>query len=171
MMADLERVRRDYAPTVAFLPVSRMTYAYAHGGVNGFCRKISTGLLDQFFQYTAGPEDAVKWSRLLDARCVVPYATFTFNASTAAPQVCDFLRQMAAAGLGDRVMALRPQDSLEPDDLKQNWQRDVRRAYLFTWLRSVAAFNSLDHGLAKFVVYRGLRRLWSGTRPAASHHH
>jgi hypothetical protein len=75
-MADLERVRRDYAPTVAFVPVSRMTYAYAHGGVNGFCRKISTGLLDQSFQYTAGPEDAVKWSRLLDARCVVPYATF-----------------------------------------------------------------------------------------------
>jgi L-ascorbate metabolism protein UlaG (beta-lactamase superfamily) len=171
MMADLERVRRDYAPTVAFLPVSRMTYAYAHGGVNGFCRKISTGLLDQFFQYTAGPEDAVKWSRLLDARCVVPYATFTFNASTAAPQVCDFLRQMAAAGLGDRVMALRPQDSLEPDDLKQNWQRDIRRAYLFTWLRSVAAFKSLDHGLAKFVVYRGLRRLWSGTRAPVAHHH
>jgi hypothetical protein len=171
MMADLERVRRDYAPTVAFLPVSRMIYAYAHGGVNGFCRKISTGLLDKSFQYTAGPGDAVKWSRLLDARCVVPYATFTFNASTAAPQVCDFLRQMAAAGLGDRVMALRPQDSLEPDDLKQNWQRDVRRAYLFTWLRSVAAFNSLDHGLVKFVVYRGLRRLWRGARPAASHHH
>jgi hypothetical protein len=77
---------------------------------------------------------------------------------------------MAAAGLGDRVMALRPQDRIEPDDLKQNWQRDVRRAYLFTWLRSVADFNNLDQGLAKFVIYRGLRRLWRGTRPAASHH-
>jgi hypothetical protein len=29
-------------------------------------------------------------------------------------------------GLGDRVMA-RPQDSLELDDFKQNWQRNVRR--------------------------------------------
>jgi L-ascorbate metabolism protein UlaG (beta-lactamase superfamily) len=171
MTADLERVRRDYSPTVAFLPVSRMTYTYAHGGVNGFCRKISTELLDQSFQYTAGPEVAVDWSRLLDARCVVPYATFTFNASTAAPQVCDFLKLMTSAGAGDRVLVLRPQDSLGPNDLRKSWQRGVRRAYLSIWLRSVATLKSLDHGLAKSVVYRGLRRLWSGTRPTASHHH
>lgn len=33
----LQRVRDDYHPSVAFLPISRMAYRYDYGGVNGFC--------------------------------------------------------------------------------------------------------------------------------------
>jgi len=170
MMADLERVRRDYAPTVAFLPVSRMTYAYAHGGVNGLCRKISTGLLDQSFQYTPG----LRTQRIGPDRSMRVASCLTrLLRSMRQPRhpKSAIFSDKWPPGLGDRVMALRPQDSLELDDFKQNWQRNVRRTYLFTWLRSVAVFNSLDHGLSKFVVYRGPRRLWRGTRSAASHHH
>jgi hypothetical protein len=34
----LRRVRDKHHPSVAFLPISRMTYRYEWGGVNGFCR-------------------------------------------------------------------------------------------------------------------------------------
>ena len=87
MHTDLKRVRQEYEPTLAFLPISRMTYSYRQGGVNGFCRRIDTDLINKSFQYTAGPDVAVEWARVLDARWIAPYATFTFKKTTPSLQV------------------------------------------------------------------------------------
>ena len=38
MLPVLGEVRERFRPEVAFLPVSKMVYAYETGGVNGFCR-------------------------------------------------------------------------------------------------------------------------------------
>jgi hypothetical protein len=172
MDAELERVRRDYKPTLAFLPVSRMTYSYADGGVNGFCRRVDSNLLDKKFQYTAGPDTALEWARLLDARWIVPYATFTFKTTTPSLPVCEFATQMAKAGFADRLVVLRPLDSLEPDDLCGGWRSALRRKFLGGWLRATAAINRTDQRLGKSLVYRGVRRLLrrSGSQAVAHHH-
>ena len=171
MRADLERVRREYTPALAFLPVSRMTYSYVHGGVNGFCRRVDTNLLDKRFQYTAGPNTAVEWVRLLDARWIVPYATFTFNKTTAAPQVREFADKMEKAGFADRLVALRPLDSIEPKDLSGDVRSALRRRFLVRWLRTSAALKRADQRLRQFFVYRGFRRLLKRRSPAEAQHH
>ena len=99
----MERVRQEYKPTLAFLPVSRMIYSFRDGGVNGFCRRVDTDLLKKNFQYTAGPDVAVEWARLLDARWIAPYATFTFTKTKPSLQVRMFADEMAKAGLSDRL--------------------------------------------------------------------
>jgi L-ascorbate metabolism protein UlaG (beta-lactamase superfamily) len=172
MRAVLERVRREYQPTLAFLPVSQMTYSYVHGGVNGFCRRIDTSLLDKSFQYTAGPETAVEWVRLLDARWVVPYATFTFNKITASHEARRFADEMAKARLTDRLVALRPLDSLEPSDLNGGGRSALRRKFLGGWLRTLAAMKRTDLRLRSFYIYRGMRRFLtrSGSLVEAHHH-
>ena len=172
MRADLERVRREYKPTVAFLPVSRMTYSYKYGGVNGFCRRVDTSLLDKSFQYTAGPVLAVEWARLLDARWIVPYATFTFTKTSPSLPVREYADEMTKAGLAHRLIALRPLDSLEPKDLNSGRRSTLRRKFLGGWLRATAAMNRMDRRLRSFLLYRGIRRLLKRSEsPAAGHHH
>jgi L-ascorbate metabolism protein UlaG (beta-lactamase superfamily) len=171
MKGDLERVQRDYQPTVAFLPVSRMTYAYRHGGVNGFCRYVDTTLLDKSFQYTAGADAAVEWVRQLGARWVVPYATFTFSKTTPAPQVDSFSRELDKAGMGDRLVALRPLDAITPEDLTNSSSARRRRAFLNRWLRTSATLARTDTRLAGNLLYRGIRRLLRPKGPQASDLH
>jgi L-ascorbate metabolism protein UlaG (beta-lactamase superfamily) len=171
MRADLERVRRDYRPTVAFLPVSRMTYSYVHGGVNGFCRRVNTDLLDKEFQYTADPKTAVEWARLLDARWIVPYATFRFRKTSPSERAREFADEMAKAGLADRLMALRPLDSIEPDDIVGTRRTTFRQKFLAEWLRISAAIHRTDNRLRRYFVYRGIRRLLRpGSEPLPEHH-
>ena len=113
----LKRVREDYHPLVAFLPISRMMYRYEHGGVNGFCRYVDTTLLKEDFQYTAGPKEAAEWVQLLGVSTVVPYATFTFSPRTTPPQVSEFAAALNLKGLGATLLALRPLDALDVSDL------------------------------------------------------
>ena len=171
MRSVLNWVRREYQPTLAFFPVSRMTYAYADGGVNGFCRRVDTNLINTKFQYTAGPDVAAEWVRLLDARWIVPYATFTFKKTTASMTVCEFADEMARAGFANRLVALRPLDSLEPMDLRGGFGPEWRRKFLELWLRTVAALSHADQRLRTFLVYRGVRRLLRRSRSQAVVHH
>jgi hypothetical protein len=172
MLGALDRVRREYQPNVAFLPISRLTYAYRHGGVNGFCRRMDTTLLDQSFQYTAGPDAAVEWVRQLGVSWVAPYATFTFSKSAPAPQVAEFARELAAAGMRERLLALRPRDAFTLDDLGSNVRARMRRNYLNRWLDATTAVAGADRALSRHVAYRGIRRLFrSQARPDAGHHH
>jgi hypothetical protein len=172
MSADLERVHREYKSTLAFLPVSRMTYSYADGGVNGFCRRVDTDLINKRFQYTAGPDVAVERARLLDARWIVPYATFTFKKTTPSVPVREFADEMAKAGFADRLVALRPLDSLELEDLGGGWRFLLRRSFLGLWLRTMAAMSQANQWLGHFLVYRGVLRLLgrSGSQVVAHHH-
>ncbi len=98
MPAALARVREEHRPTVAFLPISRMEYSVADGGVNGFCRYVDTTMLTRSFQYTAGPKEAVQWVRELDVQTVVPYATFTFNPRATPGEVAELLAELRAVG-------------------------------------------------------------------------
>lgn len=158
MRADLERVRRDYRPSVAFLPISRMTYAYATGGVNGFCREVDTSIVRNEFQYTAGPGDAVEWVRLLDAAVVAPYATFTFDRWPAL-ELAEFAQLMGQAGLGDRLALLRPLDPLEPNDLIADGSAFRRRRFLRRYMQVTAALMRADRRLARHLAYRAVKRM------------
>jgi L-ascorbate metabolism protein UlaG (beta-lactamase superfamily) len=172
MQGDLERVRQEYKPTLAFLPVSRMIYSYRDGGVNGFCRRVETDLLDKIFQYTAGPDVAVEWARLLDARWIAPYATFTFTKTKPSLQVRMFADEMAKAGLSDRLLALRPLDSLEPEDLAGGRRSALLRTFLNGWLRATVAVDRTDRRLQISRVYHGVRSLLSRPKlQLPAHHH
>jgi L-ascorbate metabolism protein UlaG (beta-lactamase superfamily) len=165
MRADLERVRTEYRPNIAFLPISKMTYKYADGGVNGFCREVDTVLVTGQFQYTAGPADAVEWVRLLDPKVVVPYATFTFERTTPALEVGEFAEQMRQAGMTDRLVPLRPLDALEPDDLAGGASASRRRRFLQRYMRVTIGLARADQRLASNLAYRALRRLRRGALP------
>jgi L-ascorbate metabolism protein UlaG (beta-lactamase superfamily) len=171
MRADLERVRRDYQPTIAFLPVSRMMYAYATGGVNGYCRRVDTTLLKEKFQYTADPQTAVEWVRMLDAKVVVPYATFTFRRTEPALQAAEFTAAMAAAGMGDRVVALRPLDGLSAADLDGGPRARARRTFLRQWQASMVRALVTDRRMQKALPYRAVKRMLGLNKPPAAHHH
>jgi L-ascorbate metabolism protein UlaG (beta-lactamase superfamily) len=171
MREDFERVRREYQPTIAFLPVSRMTYSFRHGGVNGYCHTVDTTLLGKSFQYTADPELAVEWVRLLDAKFVIPYATFTFRKNEPAIQAAEFGDAMRKAGMADRVIALRPLDMLSADDLSGGSSAASRRAFLFRWQKTMAHAARIDRRMQKKLPYRMLKRLLGRNKPPAQHHH
>jgi len=171
MVPVLERVRREWAPDIAFLPVSRMTYPWKYGGVNGFCRNIDTTLIGQSFQYTASPEQAVEWARALDARRVVPYATFNFMPSEVPPQAREFDQALGAAGLGNLLLPLRPFDAAEPADLLNNTRSTMRREFLVTLLRAGAAANRIDLRLKKHLPYRAFKRMLFTPPDYSAHHH
>ncbi len=92
MLPVLERVKKEYAPDLAFLPISQMVYAWKDGGVNGFCRYVDTELLERSFQYTAGPDQAAEWVKALGVATVSPYATFIFKSTSPSPEVPDISR-------------------------------------------------------------------------------
>jgi L-ascorbate metabolism protein UlaG (beta-lactamase superfamily) len=165
MRADLERVRVEHRPTVAFLPVSRMTYAYATGGVNGFCRAVDTDTVNREFQYTAGPELAVEWVRTLDPKLVAPYATFAFERTMAEPEIWKFNTAMEQAGMSDRVMLLRPLDAVEPDDLTDRPSALRRRNFLRRWAWLAATRTRADRTYGRRFPYRLVKRFWHVSRP------
>ena len=172
MLPALDRVRREWAPDLAFLPISRMTYAWRHGGVNGFCRAVDTDLLDQWFQYTAGTEQAIDWVRALGVRRVVPYATFNFSPFDVPAQSKEFDEALTAAGMTDLLLPLRPFDAAGPADLTDASQPAMRRRYLLTVLRAGAAAKRIDRRLKNNLGYRLVKRvLQRGGSPPAVHHH
>jgi L-ascorbate metabolism protein UlaG (beta-lactamase superfamily) len=171
MLPALERVRREWAPDVAFLPVSRMEYAYRHGGVNGFCRYVDTTLLDEWFQYTAGSDQAIEWARTLGVKRVVPYATFNFTPFDVPAQSKEFDEALRAARLHELLLPLRPFDAATPDDLGDSSQAAMRRQYLLTVLRAGAAAKRIDRRLKGNLGYRLVKRVLQGPARAAAHHH
>jgi L-ascorbate metabolism protein UlaG (beta-lactamase superfamily) len=171
MLPALERVRREWAPDVAFLPVSRMQYAYRYGGVNGYCRNVDTTLLDQWFQYTAGSEQAIEWARTLGVKRVIPYATFNFTPFDVPAQSREFDEALKAAQLTDLLLPLRPFDAATPDDLSDTSQASMRRQYLLTVLRAGAAAKRIDRRLKHNLGYRLVKRVLQGPPRQAAHHH
>lgn len=171
MLPALERVRREWSPDVVFLPVSRMTYYWRNGGVNGFCRYVDTDLLEKGFQYTASADDAVEWAKVLNARRVVPYATFNFNRYQVPPQSKEFELALGRAGMLDRLLPLRPFDAVEPSDLEDNVRTRIRRQALRTFLNGGATAHRIDGRLSGNLGYRLAKRLLRSRRQAATHHH
>ncbi|MGH9202690.1 MAG: MBL fold metallo-hydrolase, partial [Vicinamibacterales bacterium] len=171
MLPALERVRRDTAPDLAFLPISRMTYRWQYGGVNGFCRYVDTDLLDQSFQYTAGAEQAIQWAQTLGVRRVVPYATFNFSPFDVPAQSKQFDEALTAAGLSHLLLPLRPFDAAGPADLTDASQPAMRRRYLLTVLRAGATAKRLDRKLKNNLGYRLVKRVIQGRAPRPTAHH
>jgi L-ascorbate metabolism protein UlaG (beta-lactamase superfamily) len=171
MLPALERVRREWAPDVAFLPISRMQYAYRYGGVNGFCRYVDTTLLDEWFQYTAGAEQAIEWAKALGVKRVIPYATFNFTPFDVPAQSREFDEALRNARLNDLLLPLRPFDAATPDDLTDSSQASMRRQYLLTVLRAGAAAKRIDRRLKHNLGYRLVKRVLQGPPRQAAHHH
>jgi L-ascorbate metabolism protein UlaG (beta-lactamase superfamily) len=170
MRASLARVREEHKPTVAFLPISQMVYAYRDGGVNGFCRYMDTSLLDQSFQYTAGPAEASEWVRELGVSTVVPYATFTFKPRATPGEVADFAQALDRAGLGTHLLPLPTLGAVELSDLDGSPRALRRRRSLRRWFTTGASASRLDRRLKQIPVYRFARRLVAGGESAVHHH-
>ena len=171
MTAVLERVRDEYKPQVAALPVSRMTYEYHWGGVNGFCRYLDTDLLDKRFQYTAGPADAAEWTRILGVRLVVPYALFVFKRWTSHEHAQWFREELKKRGLADTLYPLRPLDSVGLADLAGAFGSRLRRRLLLGLYSLAKAGRLIDRWLGKIRVYRGLRWALKRAFPSSSVEH
>ncbi|HEY7532611.1 MAG TPA: MBL fold metallo-hydrolase, partial [Nitrospiraceae bacterium] len=157
MIPVLERVREEYHPVLAFLPVSRMIYHYKWGGVNGFCRYLDTTLLDQCFQYTASAEDAAQWVAALRPRWAIPYATFNFWPWSTPVAVQQFDKALRAAGLANTLHPLRPFGSLAASDLAGP-SNELRRRMLVNWFRFGSTMSAYDRRLQTNREYRYLRR-------------
>jgi Mannose-6-phosphate isomerase C-terminal len=93
-------------------------------------------LLDREFQYTAGPDDAAEWVRLLGVSTVVTYATFTFSRFATPTQVNEFAAALKQKGLGATLLPLRPLDTLDPSDLDGSDRAARRRRFLCGWHRA-----------------------------------
>ena len=171
MLPVLERVKKDYAPDLAFLPISQMVYAWKDGGVNGFCRYVDTELLERSFQYTAGPDQAADWVKALGVKTVSPYATFIFKSTSPSPEVPVFHASLSRIGLESSLFPLRPLDALEPQDLVGGAAADLRRRMLLNWYRVGVSAHRLDRKFRTNLAYRALKRLVSGPPRAAVHHH
>jgi L-ascorbate metabolism protein UlaG (beta-lactamase superfamily) len=169
MMPVLNRIREDYHPDLAFLPVSKMIYRYEWGGVNGFCRYLDTNLIDQAFQYTASAEDAADWVTALQPKWVAPYATFNFSRWSTPAQVSLFENELRRRGLQTRLYPFRPFDSLEASDFATGNASDFRRKTLLKWFRFGSKVSSYDKRLQKNRIYRYLRyRMAASNTP--THH-
>lgn len=132
----LAQVRDAYRPDIAFLPISKMTFSYEGGGVNGFCRYMNQEMVKDQFQYTAGPEDAAKWAEILEPGLVVPYATFNFSRLATSEPVREFESHLRSRGLDGRLFPLLPMDSLTAADLAPTAGRDARRRAVLLLFRA-----------------------------------
>jgi len=150
----LARVRDEYRPSVAFLPISKMVYDYATGGVNGFCRFLDADLFRSSFQYTASAEDAAEWVATLRPRWVCPYAIFTFSRWATSPEIADFAQALRRLGLADRLFPLRPLDALDRHDLAATSRAQWRRGLRVGWSSAAPALVRIRQGRP----YRLLRR-------------
>lgn len=158
----LERVKRDLAPDVAFLPVSKITYQFRYGGVNGFCRYLDRSLFERDFQYTAGVADAVRFVEALQPRWVCPYAIFAFPRWSKDVEVDDLARALAGKSLDDRLFPLLPGDTLGTSDLTPDARSRLRRALRLAWFRYVSTSARWDRALRARAPYRALRRVARG---------
>jgi L-ascorbate metabolism protein UlaG (beta-lactamase superfamily) len=166
----LLKVREEYHPSVAFLPISRMVYRYDQGGVSGFCRYIDTAILDKDFQYTAGPDEAAEWVQLLGVSTVVPYATFKFSPRSASKQTNEFYSALNKRGLGHTLLPLRPLDALDAADFDGSTRASQRRWRLRSWFQLSARVSAMDQRLQVFALYRFARRLMMRGRSSDPHH-
>jgi hypothetical protein len=123
-----------------------MTYRYDEGGVNGFCRSLDHMLLSRV-QYTAGPQEAAEWVRLLGVSTVVPYATFTFSPYATPRQLKGFAAALDQNGLKTTLLPLRPLDAPDLSDLDGSARAALRRRLLWYWHRGVAAYRFARHRL------------------------
>ena len=135
MTAILDRVREEFQPNVAFLPCSDVVYRYDQGGGNRFCRYFDRARAGASVQYTAPPEEAARWARILDAPIVIPYALFLFSRWATHPGIRGLARALDAAGLGDRFWPLRPLGSISAGDLTSGPRRNIRRLASGAWYR------------------------------------
>jgi L-ascorbate metabolism protein UlaG (beta-lactamase superfamily) len=171
MTGVLEKVRELYHPQIAFLPVSRMEYTYADGGVNGFCRHMNSERVTQSFQYTASADDAAEWVRLLGAPYAAPYATFTFSRWQLPAEVSRFHRALQSRGLGHRFYPFSSLDGVSLSDLDGSYYSRIRRGWAVALCRARGAIHQLDRRLQRVQAYRLLRRLLRSRAAEAAHHH
>jgi L-ascorbate metabolism protein UlaG (beta-lactamase superfamily) len=172
MLEVLKRVRDEYRPSVAFLPISRMIYRYEYGGVNGFCRYLDASLLNGDFQYTAGPTEAAEWVRLLGVSAVVPYAAFALSPYTTPALLSEFASVLDQNGLEAILLSLRPLDAVDPSDLDNSTRAAWRRRLLRAWHLSNTRVAQLDQNLGQYAAYRFGRRVLLGrasTAPGYQH--
>lgn len=165
----LERIRNEYQPDVAALPVSKMVFYFRAGGVNSFCRELSAEMLDESYQYTAGPKEAAAWAKTLGVKYVFGYATFVFGRWVVPPVLHQFRLALRALGIESALLPLRPFDSL--DLPTQSGSLAVRRRVLLGWLRIADFSQRADQRLTGFALYRGIRRLVRRLLPTTSGHH
>jgi L-ascorbate metabolism protein UlaG (beta-lactamase superfamily) len=159
MCEEFSRVRRDFQPSVAFLPISRMIYRYEHGSVNGFCRYVDTTLLDRDIQYTAGPEEAADWVERLGVSTVSPYATFSFARLAPPMHISAFAEALQRRKLNTALLPLRPLDSLDLSDLDGSAHAVKRRRRLLRRQSLGVLAAGLDKRLKRHAVYRVARRV------------
>ncbi|MDA1314110.1 MAG: MBL fold metallo-hydrolase [Acidobacteria bacterium] len=171
MSGVLERVRNEYKPQVAALPVSRLTYEYRWGGVNGFSRYLDTDLLDKTFQYTAGPAEGAAWTRTLGVDWVVPYALFVMKRWMSHEHAQQFREELSRLGLEHKLYPLRPLDSFGPGDLARTLGSRLRRRLLLTLYSSAKIGRLIDRRLSKIRAYRGLRWVLRRVFPSSSVEH
>ena len=150
----LERIRDQYQPDLAFLPVSKMVYRYEWGGVNAFCRYFDTTMVDKDFQYTASGEDAAEWVRVLKPQWAAPYATFNFPRWSTPAQVTDFESALSQVGLQDRLYPFRPFDVLESTDFQPGSSRELKRRAMVRWFKFGARMSRNHHRLMANRIYR-----------------
>ncbi len=165
----LERIRNEFQPDVAALPVSKMVFYFRNGGVNSFCRALSTRLLDDSYQYTAGPQEAAAWAKTLGVKYVFGYATFVFGRWFVPPVLHQFRLALRAVGVEHALLPLRPFDSL--DLPTQSGALALRRRVLLGWLHIADLSQRADQRLTGFALYRGVRRAVRRLLPASSDHH
>jgi L-ascorbate metabolism protein UlaG (beta-lactamase superfamily) len=168
MVPVLNRIREEYHPDLAFLPVSKMIYRYEWGGVNGFCRYLDTTLVDEGFQYTASAEDAADWVTALQPKWVAPYATFNFSRWSTPTQVSLFEKELRRRGMQTRLYPFRPFDSLGESDFATGNSNELRRRTLLKWFRFGSKVSSYDRRLQQNRIYRYIRHRLAAAAP--THH-
>jgi L-ascorbate metabolism protein UlaG (beta-lactamase superfamily) len=160
MTGVLEEIRDRFQPQLAFLPVSRMTYPYRGGGVNGFCRHFDRGLLDSDFQYTADPALATEWLGVLRSRWLVPYATFSLGRFSPPAHYAELKREVAQAGLSQCLYPMLPLDRVALSQLGSRTSQ----------LRQLSYCNACAAAHAAIRVARAARRRVRGLAPEAIAH-
>ncbi len=155
MKTVLQRVRDQYKPLFAFLPVSKMIYRYEWGGVNGFCRYLDNTLVDQSFQYTASADDAAQWVQVLQPKWAAPYATFNFSRWSTPPEVSQFAKVLKTSGLRKSLYPVRPFDFLASSDFLKS--KEFQRRALIRWFQLGSSARELDRWLQKNRLYRYLK--------------
>jgi hypothetical protein len=154
----LEKVRELYRPNIAFLPISKMTYMYRNGGVNGFCRYFDADLLNQSFQYTASGQDAAEWTLALQPKYVVPYATFTFSRWSVPPEMQGFAQALKGVGLAKSLYPFLPFTSFKSSQLRGDLLSALRRYLLVHWFTLRGHLKNFDSRLSPYRPYAFLRK-------------
>jgi hypothetical protein len=165
MIPVLERVRDAYRPTVAFLPISKMTYDYETGGVNGFCRFVDTESFAKSFQYTASADDAARWVAVLRPLWVCPYAIFAFSRWSVSVEIAEFAAALRRLDEAEHLFPLRPMDALDRSDLAVGPRARRRRWIRVRWSSLAADMTRKNRRLERWLAYRALRR---GVRAVAA---